>query len=72
LGASTVHYMCACTLVMKMKVGDLVKYIHSPELGLVIDFDKGGAPIIQFCTGSQKCGAFFMADIEVICRVSID
>jgi len=30
-----------------MEVGDLVKYVHSPELGLVIDFDKDGDPIVQ-------------------------
>ena len=31
MGASTVHYMCACTLVMKMKVGDLVRCLFQPR-----------------------------------------
>ena len=49
-----------------MKIGDLVKYINSPELGLVIDFDKDGDPVVQFCTNRMVSAAYLMADIEVI------
>jgi hypothetical protein len=49
-----------------MRVGDLVKYVNSPELGLVIDFDKDGDPVVQFCTDRMKSAAYLMADIEVV------
>ena len=50
-----------------MKVGDLVKYVLHPHLGLVIDFDKDGDPIVEFCSNEHlKYAAYFMADIEVV------
>ncbi len=49
-----------------MKVGDLVKYVHAPQLGLVIDFDKDGDPIIQFCAKEIEYAAYYTVDIEVL------
>ena len=49
-----------------MKVGDLVKYVLHPHLGLVIDFDKDGDPIVEFCGGYLESAAYLMADIEVV------
>ena len=49
-----------------MNIGDLVKYVHSPQLGLVIDFDKDGDPIIQFCDKEVEYAAYYAVDIEVL------
>ena len=51
---------------LSVKVGDLVKYVHAPQLGLVIDFDKDGDPIIQFCAKEIEYAAYYTADIEVL------
>jgi hypothetical protein len=50
-----------------MKVGDLVRYIVGyPHLGLVVDFDKDGDPIVEFFDQDMVSAAYYTADIEVI------
>ena len=52
-----------------MKVGDLVKHIGkrtSESLGLIMDFDDEGDPIVEFYVQDMESGAYFAAEIEVI------
>ena len=52
-----------------MKVRDLVKHIGGhpgPCLGLVMDFDKDGDPIIEFFDQDMVFGGYLTADIEVV------
>ena len=51
-----------------MKVGDLVRYRigHYPYLGLIVDFDKDGDPVIEFFDQDMESGAYLTADIKVI------
>jgi hypothetical protein len=49
-----------------MKVGDLVQYDVRPELGLVIEFDCDGDPIVQFYESSMATAAYLIEDIKVI------
>jgi hypothetical protein len=54
-----------------MNVGDLVRYIAEPlYLGLVIDFDKDGDPIIEFFDQDIVSSAYYDADIEVLNEIS--
>jgi len=49
-----------------MKVGDLVKYTEYQYLGLIMNFDKDGDPIIEFFDQDMVSGAYYTTDIEVI------
>ena len=52
-----------------MKVGDLVKHIGkrtSESLGLIMDFDDEGDPIVEFYVQDMESGAYYTADVEVI------
>ena len=49
-----------------MKVGDLVQYDVRPEVGLVIEFDRDGDPIVQFYEPSMATAAYLIGDIRVI------
>ena len=54
---------------LSVKVGDLVKHIGGhpgPCLGLVMDFDKDGDPIIEFFDQDMVFGGYLTADIEVV------
>ena len=50
-----------------MNVGDLVRYTAGPmNLGLVVDFDKDGDPIVEFFDHGLASAAYYIADIEVV------
>jgi len=49
-----------------MKIGDLVQYDVRPEVGLVIEFDCDGDPIVQFYEPSMVTAAYLIEDIRVI------
>ena len=49
-----------------MKVGDLVVYDACFPLGLIMDFDKDGDPIVEFFNQDMRTAAYCIADIEVI------
>ena len=50
-----------------MNVGDLVRYVAGPiNLGLVMDFDKDGDPIIESFDQGLASAAYYIADIEVV------
>ena len=55
-----------------MKVGDLVKFKglrNTPLLGIIVDFDKDGDPIVRSCK-SKVCTPHWRNQIEVISEVS--
>ena len=52
-----------------MKVGDLVKHKGArtgEPLGLIMDFDDEGDPIVEFYDARMESGAYYTADVEVI------
>ena len=53
-----------------MKVGDLVKWAGGGYerliVGLIINFDKDGDPIVEFYDPSMASAAYYSADVEVI------
>ena len=50
-----------------MKIGDLVKYDGRFPVGLIMDFDKDGDPIVEFFDQQNMySGAYYTTDIEVI------
>jgi hypothetical protein len=57
-----------------MKVGDLVKHWHDADydyqpLGIVVDFDADGDPIISFIESAallSRGQAYYIDDIEVV------
>jgi hypothetical protein len=57
-----------------MKVGDLVKHLHDPDydshpLGIILDFDADGDPIISFIESAAPLSrghAYYLFDIEVV------
>ena len=52
--------------IFDMKIGDLVQYDVRPEVGLVIEFDHDGDPIVQFYEPSMASAAYLIEDIKVI------
>ena len=52
--------------IFDMKIGDLVQYDVRPELGLIIEFDCDGDPMIQFYEPSMASAAYLIEDIRVI------
>mgnify|MGYP003650615236 CR=1 FL=1 len=52
-----------------MQVGDLVKHNGkrtSESLGLIVDFDDDGDPIVDFYVQEMESGAYYITDVEVI------
>jgi hypothetical protein len=53
----------------QLKVGDLVKHNgkrSGEHLGLIVDFDEEGDPVVEFYVQEMESGAYFAAEIEVI------